>query len=38
MREQLREAAETVAVFIARHAGCNPDALGDQTSTSSSYS
>jgi hypothetical protein len=26
LREQLREAAETVAAFIVRHAGCNPDA------------
>ena len=26
LREQLHEAAETVAAFIARHAGCNPDA------------
>ena len=26
LREQLREATETVAAFIIRHAGCNPDA------------
>jgi integrase len=26
LREQLREAAEAVAAFIVRHAGCNPDA------------
>jgi hypothetical protein len=26
LREQLREAAETVAAFIVRLAGCNPDA------------
>jgi hypothetical protein len=26
LREQLREAAETVAAFIVRHADCNPDA------------
>ena len=26
LREQLREATETVAAFIVRHAGCNPDA------------
>jgi hypothetical protein len=25
LREQLREAAETIAAFIVRHAGCNPD-------------
>jgi hypothetical protein len=25
VREQLREAAETVAAFIVRRAGCNPD-------------
>ena len=26
LREQLREAAEAIAAFIVRHAGCNPDA------------